>query len=68
MVGAPEWLFLMLTSIMAIGLPVSVVIFWFYKITPEGIEYNVNGSKEEVISELTNKCLKLFTIVSLMIR
>ena len=67
MVSAPEWLLPTLTLIMAIGLPIWIIISWIYEITPEGVEKTTKVSENELASEITNKRLNIFIIVSLSI-
>jgi TolB-like protein len=67
MLGAPEWLLSTLTLIIAIGLPIWIIISWIYEITPEGIEKTAKVSENELVTEITNKRLNVFIIVSLSI-
>lgn len=67
MFEAPEWVLKGLTLLMAIGLPIWIVISWIYDITPEGIEKTSKDSGNELKTELTNKRLNVFIIVSLSI-
>jgi TolB-like protein/Tfp pilus assembly protein PilF len=67
MLGAPEWLLPTFTLILAIGLPVWIIISWIYDITPEGIEKTAKVSENELVSQVTNKRLNIFIIVSLSI-
>ena len=67
MVNAPEWVLKILTLIMAIGLPIWIIISWIYEITPEGIEITPEVSKNRSVTEVTNKRLNAFIIVSLSI-
>jgi len=64
---APEWILKGLTLLMAIGLPIWIIISWIYDITPEGIEKTSKDSDNELKTELTNKRLNVFIIVSLSI-
>ena len=67
MFEAPEWVLKGLTLLMAIGLPIWIVISWIYDITPEGIEKTSKDSGNELKTELTNKRLNVFIIVSLSV-
>ena len=65
--GAPDWVIQTIIIIMAIGLPIWIIISWVYDISPEGIEKTSKASDNELKSELTNKRLNVFIIVSLSI-
>jgi len=67
MLGASEWLLPTITLVLAIGLPVWIIISWIYEITPEGIEKTAKVSENELVTEITNKRLNVFIIVSLSI-
>jgi TolB-like protein len=67
MLDAPEWILPTLTLIMAIGLPIWIIISWIYEVTPEGIEKTAKVSENELVTEITNKRLNIFIIVSLSI-
>lgn len=63
--NAPEWVLQALTMILAIGLPIWVIISWFYQITPEGIEKTTDDSGSELVGQATNKRLNAFIIAGL---
>jgi len=67
MVNAPVWTLKGITIIMAIGLPVWIIVSWIYDITPQGIEKTAKDSGSELVTQVTNKRLNLFIIVSLSI-
>ena len=64
---SPDWVLKGLTLILAIGLPIWIVISWIYDISPKGIEKTTKYSDDELKTELTNKRLNVFIIVSLSI-
>jgi TolB-like protein len=65
--GAPDWVLKALIIGLAIGLPIWIIISWIYDITPEGIEKTAKVSENELVTEVTNKRLNVFIIVSLSI-
>jgi TolB-like protein len=67
MINAPDWALKGITLVMAIGLPIWIIISWIYEITPEGIEKTAKVSENELVTEVTNKRLNVFIIVSLSI-
>ena len=64
---APDWILKGLTLLLAIGLPIWIVISWVYDISPKGIEKTTKYSDDALKTELTNKRLNVFIIVSLSI-
>lgn len=64
---APPWVFKTLTFIIAIGLPIWMIFSWVYEITPEGLKKTVNISKDQSITEDTNKRLNIIIIITLII-
>jgi TolB-like protein len=67
MFEAPEWVLEGITLLIAIGLPIWIVISWIYDISPKGIKKTSKDSDNELKTELTNKRLNVFIIVSLSI-
>ncbi len=64
---APPWVFKTLTFIIAIGLPIWIIFSWVYEITPEGLKKTVKVSKDQSITEATNKRLNIIIIITLII-
>ena len=64
---APPWVFKTLTFIIAIGLPIWMIFSWVYEITPEGLKKTVKVSKDQSITEATNKRLNIIIIITLII-
>ncbi|NNJ89824.1 MAG: hypothetical protein HKP53_10505 [Eudoraea sp.] len=65
--GAPPWVLKTLIFLIAIGLPIWVIFSWVYEITPEGLKKTVKVSKDESITEATNKRLNIIIIITLFI-
>ena len=66
-VDAPEWILKGLTFLLAIGLPVWIVVSWFYNLSPEGIIRTTQEADDELASKTTNKRLNALLITSLSI-
>lgn len=64
---APPWVFKTLTFIIAIGLPIWMIFSWVYEITPEGLKKTIKISKDQSITEATNKRLNIIIIITLII-
>jgi len=66
-IHSPEWVIQAFTGILILGLPIWIIISWIYEITPEGIEKTDEVSENELVTQVTNKRLNVFIIVSLSI-
>ncbi len=64
---APPWVLKTLMFLMAIGLPIWIIFSWVYEITPEGLKKTVTVSKDQSITEATNKRLNIIIIITLII-
>jgi len=65
--GAPPWVLKTLMFLIAIGLPIWIIFSWVYEITPEGLKKTLQVSKEQSITEATNKRLNIIIIITLII-
>ncbi len=63
----PPWVLKTLLFLIAIGLPVWVIFSWVYEITPEGLKKTVKVSKDQSITEATNRRLNIIIIITLII-
>lgn len=64
---APSWVFKSLTFVIAIGLPLWIIFSWVYEVTPDGLKKTAKVSKEQSITEVTNKRLNVIIIILLII-
>ncbi len=65
--GSPPWVLKTLIFLIAIGLPIWIIFSWVYEITPEGLKKTVTVSKDQSITEATNKRLNIIIIITLII-
>ena len=65
--GSPAWVLKTLMFLIAIGLPVWIIFSWVYEITPEGLKKTVKVSKDQSITQATNKRLNIIIIITLII-
>ncbi len=65
--GSPPWVLKTLIFLIAIGLPIWIIFSWVYEITPEGLKKTIKISKDQSITEATNKRLNIIIIITLTI-
>jgi len=65
--GSPPWVLKTLIFLIAIGLPIWIIFSWVYEITHEGLKKTVKVSKDQSITEATNKRLNIIIIITLII-
>ena len=66
-VGAPEWVMKTITILAIVGFPVWVFIAWVYEVTPDGLKKTESVSKDQSITETTNKRLNVLILVGLFV-
>jgi hypothetical protein len=64
-IGAPEWIVQGITLVWAIGLPIWIIVFWVYDITPQGLEKTGDVSQNDLVGHASNKRLHAFIIAGL---
>jgi serine/threonine-protein kinase len=65
--GAADWVLQAIVITLAVGLPVWIIVSWFYDITPEGLTKTPIDSEKQVYKALINKRTNAFIIASLSI-
>ncbi|MGB5268948.1 MAG: hypothetical protein WBN52_00475 [Eudoraea sp.] len=65
--GSPLWVLKTLMFLIVIGLPIWIIFSWVYEMTPEGLKKTLQVSKEQSITEATNKRLNIIIIITLII-
>jgi TolB-like protein/Flp pilus assembly protein TadD len=66
-VGSPEWVMKTITILAIVGFPVWVFIAWVYEVTPEGLKKTEQVSKDQSITNTTNKRLNVLILIGLVI-
>ena len=61
----PGWAGQALLVVLAVGLPIALVISWFYELTPEGVSLEKNVDRHESITHLTGRRMD-FIVISLL--
>ncbi len=64
-VDAPEWVLKTLTSLLAVGFPIWIVVSWIYNLSPEGITKTTRDPDDELVRNITNRRLNAFLIAGL---
>ena len=65
--GAADWVLQAIVITLAVGLPIWVIVSWFYDITPQGLTKTPEDSEKQVYKALINKRTNAFIIASLSI-
>jgi len=58
----PDWIGPTILGLLALGLPIALVISWFYELTPEGISPEKDVDPEASITHVTGRRLDLLVI------
>jgi TolB-like protein/thioredoxin-like negative regulator of GroEL len=61
----PDWIGPTILGLLALGLPIALVISWFYELTPEGISPEKDVDPEASITHVTGRRLD-FLVISLL--
>lgn len=64
-VEAPEWFFKTLMILLVVCFPIWVFFSWVYEVTPDGVKKTKQVSKDNSITQVTNKRLNILIIVGL---
>jgi len=59
-VGLPAWAGRATFALLAVGFPITLILSWFYEITPEGISLEKNVDRAESITHVTGRRLICF--------
>ena len=65
-VEAPEWVFKTLMILLVACFPIWVFFSWVYEVTPEGLKKTKQVSKDDSITQTTNKRLNILILVGLV--
>lgn len=65
-VEAPEWVFKTLMILLVVCFPIWVFFSWVYEVTPEGLKKTKQVSKDDSITQTTNKRLNILILVGLV--
>jgi len=61
----PDWIGPAILGLLAVGLPIALLLSWFYELTPEGIALEKDIKPGESITQLTGRRLD-FLVISLL--
>ena len=62
----PSWVLRTLIFLIALGFPLWLLFSWLYEITPEGIKKTTKTSKDNSITDKTNKRLNILILIGLI--
>ncbi len=65
--GAPDWILKVFVVFLILGLPLSLLFAWFFKLTPEGLKLEKYVDKGKSIATQTSRKLDLIIITMMAI-
>ena len=61
----PDWVGPIILGLLAVGFPISLILSWFYELTPAGISLEKHVDREESITHISGRRLD-FIVISLL--
>ena len=61
----PGWMGTAVLAVLAVGLPIALIISWFYELTPEGISRDIDEQPAELTTGFTGRRVD-FVIIAVL--
>jgi len=61
----PDWIGTATLGVLAIGFPITLIISWFYELTPGGVSLDTDVDSADSITHVTGRRLE-FIVISLL--
>ena len=61
----PDWVGPVILALLGIGLPIALILSWFYELTPEGISLDADVDRIEAVTQVTGRRVDFIIIAML---